>query len=83
MRPQLATAMRISRFSVNQLVNNRRNITAEMAIRLGKALNTSPEFWLNLQRRYDLFVAGDRLRDEVGSIRQLVDDTPVTLHDLG
>jgi addiction module HigA family antidote len=53
----LAEALRVSRFSVNQIVNGRRNITPEMALRLSRALSSSPEFWLNLQRQYDLCLA--------------------------
>src|SRR3989442_686318 len=46
---QLAKAMRVSRFSINQLVNGRRSVTAEMAFRLSRATSTTPEFWLDLQ----------------------------------
>lgn len=39
---------------VTAIVKNRRRITAETALRLGRYLNTGPEFWLNLQSRFDL-----------------------------
>jgi len=39
---------------VNELVNGKRGITAYSAMKLGAALSTGPEFWLNLQSRYDL-----------------------------
>jgi antitoxin HigA-1 len=58
---QLATAMRVSRYSINQLVNDRRAVTADMALRLAKATSTSPEFWLALQRNVDLERARRRL----------------------
>lgn len=58
---RLAEAMRVSRYSVNQLINGRRAVTAEMALRLAKALSTSPEFWLNLQRGVDLHDARRRI----------------------
>lgn len=40
---------------VNELVNGRRGITPSTALRLGKYLGTSPDFWLNLQQRWDLY----------------------------
>lgn len=53
----LADAMGVSRLTVNQLINGKRSVTAEMALRLARVLNTSPDFWLNLQRGVDLFEA--------------------------
>jgi addiction module HigA family antidote len=58
---RLAGAMKVSRYSINQLVNNRRAVTPEMALRLAKATSTTPEFWLNLQRNFDLFEAKKKL----------------------
>ncbi len=54
---QLARAIGISRGSVNRLVNAGWGISAEMALRLSRALASSPEFWLNLQREHDLWHA--------------------------
>jgi addiction module HigA family antidote len=42
---------------INRLVNGRTGITAEMALKLGAALGTTPEFWLNAQKAVDLFGA--------------------------
>ena len=47
---------------VNRIVNNRTSISAEMAIRMGRALNTSPEFWLNAQQAVDVYRARSRVR---------------------
>lgn len=44
----LAKAMSVTRTFVNELVNNKRGITVDTAIMLGKVFNTSPQFWLNL-----------------------------------
>ncbi|RWF83186.1 MAG: addiction module antidote protein, HigA family [Mesorhizobium sp.] len=54
---QLAAALQVSRFSVNQIVNGRRSVTADMALRLAKVTSTSSELWLNLQRDLDLYEA--------------------------
>jgi antitoxin HigA-1 len=62
----LAAAMGVSRLTVSQIVNGKRAVTAEMAVRLGHVLDTSPEFWLNLQRDADLHEARVRLADELG-----------------
>lgn len=45
----LAQAMGVTRTFVNELVNDRRGITIDTAIMLGKVFNTSPQFWINLQ----------------------------------
>ena len=70
---QLALAMGVSRYSINQLANDRRSITAEMALRLGKATSTSPQLWLNLQQNADLAKARRRLarKGELDKVRVL------------
>ena len=42
---------------INRIVNERTSVTAEMAIKLGSALNTTAQFWLNAQQAIDLFYA--------------------------
>lgn len=64
----LAAAMGVSRLTVNQLINNKRTVTAEMALRLAKVLHTKPEFWLNLQRAVDLFEAEKTLAKELAKM---------------
>ena len=56
-RYRLAKAIGVPPIRINQIYHCRRNITADTAIRIGHALGTSAEFWLNLQRMYDLEVA--------------------------
>lgn len=46
---RLATALGVGRRTVNEIVGGRRNITPDMAIRLGIYLDTGPEYWLQLQ----------------------------------
>ena len=53
----LASALGVSRQSINELVRERRAVSPEMALRLGRLFGNSPEFWLNLQRSIDLFDA--------------------------
>lgn len=59
---ELARKMGVQVRTVNALVKQRRDVTAETAVRLGRALNTSSEFWMNLQTTCDLFEANKKLR---------------------
>ena len=54
---ELANAMGVSRTTVNELCTNRRNITVDTALMLATVFGNSAEFWLNLQRRNDLWKA--------------------------
>ena len=59
----LARALRIPPNRISAIVNGDRSVTADTALRLGKALGTSPDFWLNLQKQYDLDCARDAATD--------------------
>jgi addiction module HigA family antidote len=59
---QLAKAIGISPNRIAEIVNNRRRITADTALRLGLYFGNSPEFWMNLQAHYDLKVARKNLK---------------------
>jgi len=64
----LAEAMGVPRKHVNELCNDRRAVTAPTALILSRVFGNSPEFWLNVQRRSDLWQAmhspAERLRIE-------------------
>jgi len=51
---EAAKALNVSRQALNNLVNKKSGISPEMAVRLSKAFNGSPEFWMRLQLNYDL-----------------------------
>lgn len=53
----LAKIINISRKTVSKIVNERRSVTPDMALRLSRAFDTTPELWLNLQRNHDLWHA--------------------------
>ena len=67
---RLAKAIGVAPIRINQIVHCRRAITADTAMRIGRALGTTPDFWLNLQRMYDLDVA--RVSIDVSAIKPLV-----------
>jgi addiction module HigA family antidote len=53
----LARALRVPMNRISAIVNGKRAITVDTAIRLARYFGTSPQFWLNLQNAYDLEVA--------------------------
>jgi antitoxin HigA-1 len=67
----LATAIGVSRQSINDLLRERRGISPEMALRLSRLFGNSPEFWLNLQRAVDLWDASVAIQKDVRNITPL------------
>jgi addiction module HigA family antidote len=55
----LALAISVPATRIGEIVNERRAITGDTAIRLGEYFRTGPEFWMNLQGRYELELARD------------------------
>jgi antitoxin HigA-1 len=64
----LADAIRVPYQRINEIVRGRRGITPGTALRLGRFFGTSPDFWLNLQVRYDLYRAQ---KSELPALRQI------------
>jgi len=66
---KLALALRVPSGRITSIVNGKRAITPETALRLGCYFGNSAQFWINLQSRYDLTIAerehGDRIKSEV------------------
>ena len=58
----LARAIGVSPMRASHIVKGKRPVTADMALRLGRRFRQLPQYWLNLQGRYDL----DRALDEMG-----------------
>ncbi len=69
----LADAMGVERKLVNELCNNRRAVTARTALILARVFGNSPEFWLNTQRRCDLWqvLHSPRERERIERARPL------------
>jgi antitoxin HigA-1 len=59
---QLAKAIGISPNRITEIINNRRRITADTALRLSLYFGNSAEFWMNLQSHYDLKIARRNLK---------------------
>ena len=62
---RLARAIGVSRPRLNDIVLGRRRVTVDTAFRLGRYFGTTPEFWIDLQTRYDLDVAERTVRREI------------------
>ena len=62
---RLAQAIKVSRPRLNDIVLGRRGVTTDTALRLGRYFGVTPEFWINLQTRHDLEVAGRTIRPKI------------------
>jgi addiction module HigA family antidote len=62
---RLAIELRVPATRMLEIVNGRRGITADTALRLARYFGTTPKFWLNLQSSYDLAVASDAKEREI------------------
>ena len=56
---------------VSHLLKGDRPVTAELALRLGRALGQTPQYWLNLQSAYDLKMAQIEMKDSLNDVRML------------
>ncbi len=72
---RLALAIGVHPRRINEIVLEKRGITADTALRLARFFGTSPEFWLGLQKDYELDVAidelGSRLEQEVRTLTSI------------
>jgi antitoxin HigA-1 len=60
---RLAKDIYVSPRRINEIVHGLRAVSADTALRLGRYFDVSPEFWLNLQSRYDLEIEREKLGD--------------------
>lgn len=67
-----ADALGVSPMRVSHLLKGDRPVSAEMALRLGRALGQTPQYWLNLQSSYDLKIAQAELKDSLNAVRPLI-----------
>ena len=67
-----ATDIGVSRKAISAIVNRRKSVTPEMAMRFAKAIGTTPQLWLNLQNNYDLWHLSHGKSETFASIHPLV-----------
>lgn len=68
---KLATSVGVPPRRINEIVHGKRAITADTALRLGRYFGMDPQFWLNLQSRYELEMAEERVGDQISAITPL------------
>ncbi|WP_297743115.1 HigA family addiction module antitoxin [uncultured Tessaracoccus sp.] len=68
---KLAVSIGVPPRRINEIVHGKRAITADTALRLGRYFGVEPQFWLNLQSRYELELAQERVADQVAEIKPL------------
>lgn len=68
----LAKAIGVDQTRISQIIKGKRSVTADTALRLSRYLNTSPEFWLNAQSRFDLV-------EELGHIDDYQEIVPMSI----
>ncbi|MBI5588944.1 MAG: HigA family addiction module antidote protein [Deltaproteobacteria bacterium] len=65
---ELADSIHVPYQRINEIINGRRGITPSTALRLSRFFSVSPDFWLNLQLRWDLYFAQQAESDALNSI---------------
>ena len=71
---ELSRQIKVPENRVSQIVAQKRSITADTALRLGKWFGTSPEFWLNLQKSYELRKAEQEIGEEIETITTRINE---------
>ena len=66
---ELSRAIHVPYQRINEIINGRRGITPSTALRLARFFGTSPDFWLNLQLRWDLYFAEQTEKEELKAIQ--------------
>lgn len=66
---ELADAIHVPYQRVNELINKKRGVTPSTALRLSKFFGTTPDLWLNLQIRFELFKAQAAEKEDIDSIQ--------------
>ena len=60
---EIASMIGVSRKTISKIINGKGAITPDMALRLARAFDTTPELWINLQKNYDLWQAAHMSKD--------------------
>jgi addiction module HigA family antidote len=68
---ELSVAIRVPYQRVNEIINGRRRITPSTALRLAKFFGVSPDFWMNIQLRWDLYFAKQAEADNLKTIKPI------------
>lgn len=67
----LARTLGVSPMRISHVVREERPVTAELALRLGRAFGQSAQYWINLQNAYDLKIAERKLKGSLSKVKRL------------
>ena len=70
---QLAKDINVPPNRISQIINGKREITADTALRLGRYFGLEPEFWLNLQMRYNMKLAQSKIGSKIANEVEVYD----------
>lgn len=70
-KSEIARMLGISRQTLHDVLAERQPVTPAMALRLAKLMGNNAQFWINLQRDYDLSILAESMRDELEAIPTL------------
>ncbi len=68
---QFAKALRVSPMRISHIINGSRPVGADMALRLGRALQQSPRYWLNLQADFDIKTTERETGEELAEVKPI------------
>jgi addiction module HigA family antidote len=68
----LANSIHVPYQRINEIINGRRGVTPSSALRLSKFFGVSPDFWMNLQLRWDLYFAQQSEADQLKTIKPVI-----------
>lgn len=71
---EAAARLDVDRITLSRLINGQASVSVEMALRLAKALGTTPDVWLGVQNDYDVWQAGKSRKLDLSRVRPLSDD---------
>jgi addiction module HigA family antidote len=77
---ELARQIEVPVNRITEIINGQRSVTADSALRLGHWFGTSAEFWLNLQKIYELRLAQERVGKSIEKLPRLSDSQPSPQH---
>ncbi len=69
---QLADGIHVPYQRINELINGKRGVTPSTALRLSRFFGNTPDFWMNLQMRWDIYFAQQSEADDLDSIEKFV-----------
>lgn len=68
---KLAELLGVTRQTVNDIVRERRGLSPEMCLRLGRLFSTTPQFWMNMQAKVDIWNSMELHQEEIEAIQPL------------